>query len=183
MLEESQLIKLLRQQDRRTQEILYKQYFGRWMSICMRYTCQWDDAMLVLNNGFLKIYGRIDDYKGNGSFEGWMRRIIVNSALDFLRTRKMEVVHIDYIIDTAHEQSDSIELYSDLELEEVLSIIKLLPTTTRTVFNLYAIDGFTHQEIAEKMKISSNTSAWHVSIARTELKKRIALKKNKNSAR
>ena len=176
LLEDS--IKALERQDRKAQQQLYKEYFSRWMALCVRYVGQHDDAMMVLNNGFLKIFTKIDKYNNTGSFEGWMRRIMVNACIDFIRMRRMEVVYVEEQAIPQLDADYSAYDICDVDVEMVMAMIQQLPATTRTVFNMYAIDGYSHQEIATQLNISTSTSAWHVSTARASLKEKLQAKKN-----
>ena len=159
--------------DRKTQEELYNLYFGLMMSIGMRYCGNWDDAMEVVNTGFLKIYTKIDSYQGKGSFEGWMRRTMVNTALDFIKQNK----HHESSIDDVNMYNESLYIDNDavfeLDKEEILKIVQQLPTMSRAVFMLNVLEGYKHKEISEKLGISEGTSHWHLQNARKLLKDKI----------
>ncbi|RLD67117.1 MAG: hypothetical protein DRI84_03300 [Bacteroidetes bacterium] len=169
----NRLIEGCKQNDRKTQEELYKLYFGLMMSIGMRYCGNWDNAMEVVNSGFLKIFTKIDSYQGRGSFEGWMRRTMVNTALDFI---KQNTTHSESIEDVnAYEENLFInnDAVFDLDKEEILKIVQQLPTMSRTVFMLNVMEGYKHKEISEKLGISEGTSHWHLQNARKLLKDKI----------
>ncbi|RUA25477.1 MAG: hypothetical protein DSY76_06700 [Bacteroidetes bacterium] len=167
------LIEGCRKNDRKAQEGLYKLYFGLMMSIGMRYCGNWNDAMDVVNAGFLKIYTKIDSYQGKGSFEGWMRRTMVNTALDFIKQNKSTDSNIDDV--NIYDQNLYIDNDAEFELskEEILKIVQELPPMSRAVFMLNVIDGYKHKEISEKLGISEGTSHWHLQNARKLLKDKI----------
>ncbi|MBN2746015.1 MAG: RNA polymerase sigma factor [Bacteroidales bacterium] len=166
----NKLIKGLKQSNRDSQRLVYERYFGLMMSIGMRYCKDWDDAKEVVNTSFLKIFTKIDHYSGKGSFEGWMKRTVVNTALDFLKLRPTNNVSIEHL-DAYHED---IFYTNDADVsitaEDILLLVQKLPDATRTVFNLYVIEGYKHKEIAEMLGISEGTSHWHVLNARRLLK-------------
>lgn len=129
------------------------------------------EAEDVLVVSFTKVFNRIDQFKGEGSFEGWLRRIIVNEALSYLRKNKSMYVETD--IEALDREPNFEVLENQLEVEDLLKMIEALPTGYRMVFNLYAIDGFSHQEIADQLGISENTSKSQLSRARALLQKRL----------
>ena len=169
----NRLIEGCKKNDRKTQEELYKLYFGLMMSIGMRYCGNWNDAMEVVNSGFLKIYTKIDSYQGKGSFEGWMRRTMVNTALDFIKQNKNLVSNIEDV--NAYEESLYIdnEAIFELDKEEILKIVQQLPTMSRTVFMMNVMEGYKHKEISQELGISEGTSHWHLQNARKLLKDKI----------
>ena len=140
-------------------------------SLCCRYIKDKMEAEDVLVVSFTKVFNRIDQFKGEGSFEGWLRRIIVNEALSYLRKNKSMYVETD--IEALDREPNFEVLENQLEVEDLLKMIEALPTGYRMVFNLYAIDGFSHQEIADQLGISENTSKSQLSRARALLQKRL----------
>lgn len=167
------LVKRLKKSDKRSQELLYSKYFGLMMSISMRYCENWEDAKEVVNNGFLKIFTKIEYYQGKGSFEGWMKRTMVNTALDFLKQKKFDKVSLDHT--NEYEEALFIENDAalDIEAEEILNMIQELPAASRAVFNMYIIEGYKHKEISEMLQISEGTSHWHLQNARKLLKDKL----------
>lgn len=139
--------------------------------MCCRYLKDRMDAEDVMVTAFAKIFERIGQYKGEGSFEGWVRRIMVNESLTYLRRNRNMYLETD--IEAAEREPDFDKLDSTLEAEDLLKLISELPTGYRIVFNLYAIDGFSHQEIATQMGISENTSKSQLSRARALLQRRL----------
>jgi RNA polymerase sigma factor (sigma-70 family) len=156
--------------DRKAQELLYKHFYGPMASICLRYTRNEHDAVEVLNNGFLKVFKNIQQYDGTkASLYTWIRTIMVNSAIDFIRQRDRQKRHMEISI-VAEPQIDS-EVIQKLNAEELLKLVRKLPPATQAVFNLYVIEGYNHKEIGTVMGISEGTSKWHLSEARKQLQK------------
>ncbi len=166
---EAELIQGCIQNDRRCQELLYKQYFHTMMSMCMKYTRDEDKAMLILNDGFLKVFQKVGSFRSEGSFEGWIRRLIYHTLADFYKKEKSYIRFIQIeetgIHQTPATQSDA------LEFEDLILLLDRIPFRSAEVFKLYAIEGFSHHEIGEKMQISEGTSKWHLSNARERLRK------------
>ena len=169
----NRLIDGCKRNDRKAQEELYRLYFGLMMSIAMRYCGNWDDAMEVVNSGFLKIFKKIETYKGKGSFEGWMRKTMVNTALDFIKQNNSQNDDIEDI--NVYEQRLFIEndAVFELDKEEILKIVGELPPMTRAVFLLNVMEGLKHKEISKELGISEGTSHWHLQNARKLLKTKI----------
>ena len=159
--------------DRRDQELLYRRYSPRLYAASLQYTGNDEEARDILQEGFIKIFGSLSQYKNEGSFEGWMRRIIVNTALEKYRTR-FNLYRVDDIdsIDESETASDTDD-YTGLEVEDMLTLIRALPPKYRMVFNLYAIEGYSHKEIASLLNISEGTSKSNLSRARAILQKRL----------
>lgn len=164
-----QIIKELQQQKFRTQEKVYKDFAARMFRVCYRYLGNEADAAEVLNDGFYKIFTQIDSFKDSkaGDFEAWMRRIIVNESLQFIR-KKRKLKFVD--INGAQMENEFVFPENNLEAEDIYTMIRDLPDANRVVFNLYVIDGFSHEEIAEKMNIAESTSRSHLFRARKLLK-------------
>lgn len=130
------------------------------------------EAEDILITSFTKIFERVDQFKGDGSFEGWIRRIVVNESLTFLRRNRSMYLETD--IEQADREPDYTQLDNQLEAEDLLKMIQELPPGYRVVFNMYAIDGYSHKEIADHLGISENTSKSQLSRARTYLQKMLA---------
>ncbi len=169
------LIERCKNNDRSSQHALYQALYPAAMKICKRYCSRSDEAMDVLNTGFLKVFTQISEYSGKGSFEGWVHRIMVNTALDHIRRSKLQVpsVELTDYADTTEEVSDGEEIHEHLDLDTLYEMIQTVPTVSRTVFNLYVFEEFTHSEIAVRLGISAGTSKWHLSNARKILKEKI----------
>jgi len=137
------------------------------MSMCMSYTSCKDTAMLILNEGFLKVFQNIGKYENKGSFEGWIRRICFRCLSDHFRKEKS---YVQFLVFEDFDKREKTNALNDIYYEELVQLIELLPSTTAKVFRLYAIDGFKHREIAEQLNISEGTSKWHLSEARSKMR-------------
>jgi RNA polymerase sigma factor (sigma-70 family) len=164
---ESQLVKALQQGDAKAQRHLYDKYSARLLAVCVRYVGDSMEAEDVMIEGFMKIFERIGQYRGEGSFEGWMRRLMTNEALMYLRSRRQ----IEIALDTPDALQAANVAWADaaLDASELLAIVAKLPTGYRTVFNLYAIEGYSHAEIAEQLGITESTSKSQLHRARALL--------------
>lgn len=141
-------------------------------ALCCRYVKNKMEAEDVLVTAFTKVFDKIDQFKSEGSFEGWIRRIVVNEALTWIR--KNRSLYLETDLEKADYEPDYDKLSDHLEAEDLLRLIQLLPTGYQLVFNLYAIDGYSHKEIAEQLNISENTSKSQLSRARVYLQKLLA---------
>lgn len=158
--------------DQRAQQKLFEMYAPKMMGVCLRYMKDHAQAEDVLQDGFVKVFTKLDKYTGNGSLEGWVRRIMVNTALDELRkTNKFKtnvsMDDVDYKV-----ESDADALSSLLE-EDLLKLIQEMPDGYKTVFNMFAIEGFSHKEIGEKLGVSENTSKSQYSRAKAYLRTKV----------
>lgn len=175
---EQEIISGCKTQNRAAQKCLYDRYAAILYPVARRYVRHQEDAEDVLIQSFYKIMSKIAQYQGKGSFEGWMRRVVVNESLMFLRKRHNFHISIDHI---AHSMSDGAPSVETILFEkDILEVVNSLPTGYRTVFNLYVIEGYKHREIAEELGISINTSKSQL----IQAKRKISglLKKNKNIA-
>jgi RNA polymerase sigma factor (sigma-70 family) len=166
---EEDLIKGCLKGDRAAQKELYNLYSPRMFALCMRYTKDTMQAQDVMVTAFMKVFEKLSQFKSEGSFEGWIRRIMVNESLTFLRRQRSMYIETD--LEVADREPDYQGLADHLEAEDLLRIISELPAGYRVVFNMYAIDGYSHKEIAEQLGISENTSKSQLSRARTYLQK------------
>lgn len=167
---DDQLISRCKRGDHGAQRELYDRYAGKMLAVTRRYVKSLEDAEEVLSNTFIKLFERIDQFRGEGSFEGWLRKIAVREALNFIRYKKnlfveVEDEHLDYL----HHQP----VQSQFEVDELMRMIEDLPLGYRTVFNLYAIEGYTHQDISEMLGISEGTSKSQLLKARRQLQDKI----------
>jgi RNA polymerase sigma factor (sigma-70 family) len=176
------LIRLCREGNSAAQEKLYKMFYGSMMNICLRYTKDPDDAVEVLNTGYLKIFQNIHKYNGNGEFfHGWIHKIMVNSALDRIRFEKnhnQNTVPLNTNIDSRHIENEALGLFEEKDL---IKMIESLPPTSRAVFNLYVFENYTHKEIGEILNMTDSTSQWHLLNARKILISKITNLKLKES--
>jgi RNA polymerase sigma factor (sigma-70 family) len=164
-----------------SQKEFYKETYGLFMSICMRYAPATEDAEQWVNDGYIKIFNNTAKYNNSGSLEGWLKRLMVNNCLDNLRQLKTQYnsVHLrtkdpdnyQYTFTTANEG------LLEMDSKEILNLINELPMTQKTVFNMYAIEGYSHKEIAENLGIKEANSQWHLNRARNFLKDKIVSKK------
>lgn len=165
---EDQLVQALRNQDRAAQTFVYDQYSKRFLGICCRYIVDQMEAEDVMVEGFMKIFQKVHTFQSQGSFEGWMKRIIVREAL--MRVRSVRLFVSEEVLDY---QGDPIEATTTLETEDLVRCIQALPDGYRMVFNMYVVDGYSHQEIADHLGISEGTSKSQLSRAKAILRERI----------
>jgi RNA polymerase sigma factor (sigma-70 family) len=158
--------------DIRMQEALYRKYSARMYAVCLRYAGSADDAKDVLQEGFVKVYRNLERFRAEGSFEGWMRRIFVRTAIEQIRARKLATDTLIEGHDTVDENSWN--AFDGMALEDLLRMIRSLPDGYRTVFNLYAVEGYSHREIGEMLGISEGTSKSQLARARKVLQDMIA---------
>jgi RNA polymerase sigma factor (sigma-70 family) len=172
---ETQLVKACQQANPKAQQKLYERFAPKLLSICRRYVA--DDMLAedVMVEGFVKIFDKVKDFRFEGSFEGWIKRIMVNEALMALRSQKREGFLID--IDS-HLETPTQSIETTLEAEDLLAMVAALPTGFRTVFNLYAIEGYSHAEIAQQLGISEGTSKSQLSRARVILQQKVITSQN-----
>lgn len=169
------LIALCIKQDRKAEYELYKLSYSYLMSICTRYSKDKDSASEALNMGFLKILKNLVNYKPEVPFKAWIRRIMINTLIDEYRKNKKERERVTYV-EEYYDNSDFSEVneaLSRINYNQILEEINKLPAATRKVFNLFAIDGYSHKEIGEMLDISEGTSKWHLNAARQKLKEYI----------
>ena len=157
--------------NRLAQKYLYQRYYGKMLGISMRYTGHRSEAEDVLNRAFLKVFQSIDKYIPKGQLGGWIARIVFNTSIDYVRSRVKynEVMDFNIEKDTAIEAEAIEQLYAG----DLYNVIQELPENTRAVFSLYVVDGYKHREIAEMLKISTNTSKWHLANGKKMLKERL----------
>ncbi|MEN7549495.1 sigma-70 family RNA polymerase sigma factor [Rapidithrix thailandica] len=166
---ETDLIKKCRKQNASAQAALYEKYSPVMYAVCLRYIKEPGEAEEVMINGFMKAFDKLGQFKFEGSFEGWLRRIMVNESLMYLRKNKHMYLEVD--IEQADYAPNYQQLSDHLEAEDLMKMVGQLPMGYRTVFNLYAIEGYSHKEIAEQLGISENTSKSQLSRARALLQK------------
>lgn len=180
-LSENQLKELIHgcmRNHRRSQEVIYKLFYGKMLAVCRRYTNNDDQAKDILQDGFIKLFKNIEKFNFVGSFEGWVRRIVVNTAIDYVRKSKTEFLlaqneqSIEDFQDVIEEdEEDEAPLEMSLEVSDVKKGMEQLSTAYRTVFNLYVFEDYSHQEIADALNISVGTSKSNLAKARANLKK------------
>ena len=169
------LVDRCKERDALGQKELYDLYKTTLFGICRRYLHSIEDAEVVLTESFVKIFTKLDDYKGEGSFEGWMKKITVNEALMFLRKHRLHFQELD----TFHLEFGEAPHYDDqLEEADIMGLFEQLPPGYRTVLNLYDVEGYKHKEIADLLGISINTSKSQLILARKKMKELIEKKLN-----
>jgi len=159
--------------DRVLQRDLFEQFSPLMLSVCRRYIKERGTAEEVMIGGFTKVFGKLNQFKSEGSFEGWIRRIMVNESLTWIRKNKTMYLEVD--IDEAYREIDYDAAHTALEVEALMDLIQKLPQGYRTVFNLFAIEGYNHKEIADQLGINVNTSKSQLSRARAYLQKELAV--------
>ncbi|MDR0724956.1 MAG: sigma-70 family RNA polymerase sigma factor [Prevotellaceae bacterium] len=169
---DEQLIKGCVKKDVRAQRQLYEKYASLMMSVCLRYVSDRDMAQNLLQDGFIKLFDRIHTYSGSGSFVGWMKKIFVNLALEHLRHNDVlkYSTNINSAFDIENEEESPVDKIS---ADELMKCITELPPGFRTVFNMFAIEGYSHKEIAEKLGIQEGTSRSQYARAKVLLQQRI----------
>ncbi|HEU4718512.1 MAG TPA: sigma-70 family RNA polymerase sigma factor [Bacteroidia bacterium] len=170
---------------RESQELLYKKFSGKMFAVCLRYCRDHEEAQDVLQDGFVRVFGNISAFRRDGSLEGWIRRIMVNTALMHLRAKKREpdFSDIDNIAMRYHPES-YFDTAAQVNAQELMRMLEALPDGYRTVFNLFAIEGYSHKEIGEMLGITEGTSKSQLSKARGFLQEmlqkvmRVSIKEN-----
>ena len=162
--------------DRRSQEELFKLYYGKMLGVCMRYSNDRDSAEEVLQEGFIKIFEKLERFDYKGSFEGWIRRIMANTAIDHIRKSKKDPILSDNDEDFKLGSENPVVAKEELEFvgikaEIALDAVRNLSPAYRAVFNLYVMEEYTHKEIAEILNISEGTSKSNLSKAKLNLQK------------
>lgn len=185
MVEENQIIEECKKGKHKSFGMLYKKYAPLMLGVCYRYSKTKDEAEDVLQEGFIKVFQKIKSFEGKGSFEGWMRRIMVNTAINNYKANNKHYYHDDI------DQDNNINLKVDevlpfeaddnISKNQIIRLIQELPAGYQMVFNLYVIEGLTHQEIAEELDVSINTSKSQLSKARKWLRNKILENKKVNS--
>lgn len=167
--------------ERKAQERLFKLFYGKMLSVCMRYTVDNDSAQEILQDGFIKVFEKLGTFDFKGSFEGWIRRIIANTAIDSIRkSRKLPFLSengSEFVTETVNPMEDAeIEGFRELKAEVAMSAIQQLSPAYRSVFNLYVLEEYTHKEIGEILGISEGTSKSNLAKAKQNLQRIIEQK-------
>lgn len=170
---EAQLIEGCKKGDRKSQKKLYDTYAAKMMAVCFRYTGDKEAARDMLQDGFIKVFLNIESYAGIGSFEGWIRRIFINCCLEILR--KNDPLRESEDLETTYHLHDvQASVLEEISAKEILGLVSELPAGFRTVFNLFAIEGYSHKEIGEMLEITESTSRSQFTRAKQVLQKRVA---------
>ncbi len=199
MNDEKKLINRCKNGDYDAQKILFEKYSRVMMGICMRYVKDKYAAEDIMQDGFIVIYTKIGQYKGLGSFEGWMKRIMINLSLKYLKNKSKnyfyeigEIEQTSNLLNSKREEEQNVNidfgniksviLNTEISQHEIFDAVAELPDGFRTVFNLYSIEGYKHKEIAKELGISINTSKTQLLRARKQLQKKlykVAIEKHK----
>lgn len=174
---EDKLITNALKNDREAQHVLYKLYAPKMLSVCRYYINDVHHAEEAMLNGFFKVFSNLKNFRNEGSFEGWIRKIMVRESISFLRQKKNFEFSVEDV-EVQHDYSESIN--TELELEEIQQLIDALPNGYKMVFIMYAVEGYKHHEIAELLKISEGTSKSQLFKARKMLQQKI-IELNKTS--
>jgi RNA polymerase sigma-70 factor, ECF subfamily len=163
--------------NRQAQHVLYHKYAGKMLSVCRQYINDVQFAEDIMVTGFMKVFANLHKYENKGSFEGWIRRIMIHECIDYIRVKKNAFKHqnIDDYQFTFEENENELEQYG---VEQIQSFIDNLPDGYKVIFNLYAIEGYKHQEIAKMLNIAEGTSKSQLAQARKMLQKQITELKN-----
>ena len=176
MHNEKELIDQCLKGNPKSQEAFYKHYAPRMYGVCMRYARNTLEADDILQEGFIKVFNFLKDYRYQGSLEGWIRRIVVNTAINYYRSRLHEWEEVNIEKAGSSPKLETAEV-DNLSRDELLALIQQLPEGYRLVFNLYVIEGYNHQEIGKLLDISENTSKSQLSRARASLQEKITQRK------
>jgi len=177
MISDEQIIEGCLSGKRKAYSLLFQKYASVMMGICMRFCKNRDDAEDVLQEGFIKVFSNMENYRHEGSFEGWIKRIMINSAIDHYKNNLKHSFHYNVdemedhsILDDQHGHDPGSPQFQDIPREKLMELIQGLPDGYRMVFNLYAIEGMSHREIAAKLDFTENTSKTQLMKARRTLR-------------
>jgi RNA polymerase sigma factor (sigma-70 family) len=162
---DEQILEAILREDASAQRLLYEKFARKMFGVCLRYTKQREEAEDLLQEGFIKVFQKISSFKAEGSLEGWIRRVMVNTALDHLRQQKMLWTDLAEI----KEEGDEPVIGQEIGAAELMAELQKLPIGYKTVFNLHAIEGYSHKEIGGMLGISEGTSKSQYSRARNQL--------------
>jgi RNA polymerase sigma-70 factor (ECF subfamily) len=175
---EQELLSACLEGNGKAQKFLYDKYSRVMFGICLRYSNTYDEAKDILQDGFIKVFTKMGQYGFQGSFEGWMKRIFVNTALEYYRSQKNHMYHHD--VESAFEIQHHDYTIDKISKQEILALIQAMAPGYRNVLNLYIIEGYSHAEIAEMLKINEGTSKSQLSRARAILQQAILKQEEKN---
>lgn len=171
-----ELVRLCKKQDRNAQEKLYRDFSEQLFVLCLKYSTDYEQAKDLLQDSFIKIFQNIGQYSGKGAFEGWMSRIVINTAI---KRSKNKGVHLSISGDFPEDDGEKLD-DENLSLDFLIQIIQELPEAYRLVFNLYVMEGHSHREIAEMLGISEGTSKSNLARARIKLRESIKRQQQAN---
>ena len=179
-MNEAEVIKGCLRNDRASQKALYEFFYGKMMGVCLRYSKSSDEAKDVLHEGFMKVFTSLKNFSNKGSFEGWVRKIMVHTSIDHIRKNRQEylIVNTVYANDRSKNLREEQEVTDDdilnrISKEEIMKAVEQLTPAYRAVFNLYVVDEYTHKEISEMLDISEGTSKSNLAKAKFNLRKNL----------
>ena len=172
--DEKDIIRLAAENNRHAQHQIYNQFSPKMLSVCRKYVKDIHQAEDIMITAFMKVFSNLRNFEHKGSFEGWIRRIMVNESISFLRVQKK----VSFLEDTYYKEDSFNNIESNFSVEDIQSLIDGLPDGYRMIFNLYAIEGYKHKEIATMLNINEGTSKSQLSHARKMLQEKINKLKN-----
>lgn len=167
------IIKKATKGDAKAIELLYKHFYGFAMGVALRYSYNKEEACEIVNDSYMKVFDKLSSYEPQNSFKGWFRRIIVNTAIDYYRKNNKYKAVLD--IEHAHVKELDPSIIDEMSKDDILRLLRSLPDMLRIVFNMYEIEGYSHNEIAEKLSIPSSTSRTYLARAKEKLREKIIL--------
>ena len=173
---EKELIDGCLAEDRKVQRYVYERYYSDFLKVCLRYCDNTPDAKHLLNDSFFKIFTKVSQYSGAGSFEGWMRKTVVNVCLDHVRVRARNLKNVVQVEKESLENlsgHDDNSVFGKMGFDHLLKLIQELPEMSRAVFNLFVFENLSHKEIAEVLGMKEGTSSWYLNKARVEIQRKI----------
>jgi RNA polymerase sigma factor (sigma-70 family) len=168
---ENLLIQKAKKGDKKSVEMLYRHFYGYAMGIALRYSNSRDEACEIVNDSFMKVFDKLDQHNENNSFKGWFRRILVNTSIDYYRRNVRYYSAME--IEKADAESYEPEVISQLSKEDILGILQNLPEMLRMVFNMYEIEGYSHNEIADQLGIPASSSRTYLARAKQKLREKV----------
>jgi RNA polymerase sigma-70 factor (ECF subfamily) len=168
---ENHLIQEAKNGDRKSIELLYKQFYGYAMSIALRYSNSREEACEIINDSFMKAFDKLDQYDNQNSFKGWLRRILINTSIDYYRKNIKHTAVMD--IEKADTETLDPDIIDQLSANDILGVLRDLPEILRIIFNMYEIEGYSHNEISEQLGIPSSTSRTYLARAKKKLREKI----------
>lgn len=168
------LVQGCRQGNQASQMSLYEHFFSYGMGVCLRYSKSRDEALEIVNDGFLKAFLKIDQYDSEQPFKPWLRRILINASIDYYRKYNKHIEYLDVEYEQENYNLDYNEALDNLAFDDLIKIMQKLPPAYRKVFNLYVVENFSHQEIAEMLDISVGSSKSNLAKARKKINTMLA---------
>ena len=168
---ENELVEACLQGNRQAQRFLFEKFYGKMLGVCKRYSRGEEEAKDILQDGFVKVFQKLEQYKSTSPLEPWLRRIMVNTAIDHYRKNLAEPAPLE--ADSINVASEDADVLSDMSHAELLECLQQLPAGYKLIFNMYAIEGYSHREIAEALEISEGTSKSQLAKAKIYLQKMV----------